>query len=341
MQKELNESIYNLLKKIKNMNFSNILNKESSLLFKNWLSNLISERFIEIAKIIDEIIYLAKKRKINLVLLDDSINTFERTIALVCKKIGVSTMVIQHGLMGGAIPPITDYVLAFGEESKKKYVEIGFPKEKIIVTGSPQYDSLIEESGIANRLKKSKKILYIVDAVNNNELIPNYHLTKKEQKEILRILYKVIEKKFPDYKLIVKGRKNWDLNNLPKFIAKQENFKNLEFLIETNKMELLKSARIVIIHYTTMGLEAMIFDKPIISIEFKGLEKWNNFTNMNNVKMVYNEKQLENAIKKSLNESEKDKKEREKTLKNELYKLDGKATQRAVNFINNLLNKNK
>lgn len=309
-------------------------NTKNKIVLKK-IMDLLDEKFSLAVGIIDEISSLAEKKKINLFILDDGTDFFQKLVIGVCDKYGIPSVILQHGLIGGEVRPIGKYVMAFGEKSKEKYLNFGFDSERVIITGAPQYDSFTFNGG-SN--KKNKKILYVVDAVNNEELVAGHHITKKNQKEILKSLFRVMKKNFPGYELVIKGRKNWDLNGLIDYVAKEEGFTNYSFFVDADKNALLGSADVVIIHYTTMGIEAMLFGKPVISYEFEGMKKWNVFSRMNNVKFVYNEKELSRAIKKSLSEKDNWKK-RKKILENELYKLDGRSTKRAASFINGLLSR--
>ncbi|OIO80976.1 hypothetical protein AUJ84_02045 [Candidatus Pacearchaeota archaeon CG1_02_32_132] len=313
------------------VNFSDLENK----IIKNIIWKMLNEKFNLAMNIIDELECLAMKRKIDLFILDDGADFFQKLVINVCNIYGIPSIILQHGLISGEAKSIGDYVLAFGEKSKEKYIKFGFNPDEIIIVGAPQYDSFCFRDKNTNR---NKKILYVVDAVNNEELIAGHHLTKKCQKEILKSLFRVMKKDFPDYGLVIKGRKNWDLNGLIDYVAKEEKFTNYSFFIDADKDELLSSADAVIIHYTTMGIEAMLFGKPVISYEFRGMEKWNVFSRMKNVKFAYNEKELGEAIKRSINEKQDGEKIR-KILESELYKLDGKSTKRAVSFINGILSK--
>ena len=76
-----------------------------------------------------------------------------------------------------------------------------------------------------------------------------------------------------------------------------------------------------------MGLEALILNKPLISISFKDLDRTNTYKKAKFVDVVYNGEQLEKAIKNKKVGVDRD------FMKKQLYKLDGKSSQRAVDFI--------
>jgi UDP-N-acetylglucosamine 2-epimerase len=127
--------------------------------------------------------------------------------------------------------------------------------------------------------------------------------------------------------------------NLPKEIAKEEGFTNFEVIEKTDNTKLMNEAEIIIINYTTMGLESLILDKPIICYSFKDLEPVNPYRNSPAIKEVFDAKSLEKAIKKNLKQTPKDSQKRRESLKQHFDILDGKASERAAEFIEYLLQK--
>lgn len=330
---KLSSSLANFNKEIDNCNLS--FDNKLDPLLRYWIKDLSLNEFILFSSLIDKLFSLFKKKKINLILLDNDVNHFEKTLARVARLFSIPSIVIQHGACGselGFLPISADYFLAAGEYSKSWLIEKGAGKDKIIVTGSSQYDNFVK-----NEKKAGKNILYIVDAASNENLIPDHHPTKRKQKEILQIILRAM-KNFPDYKLIVKTRAGWDLNDLPSYLAKKSNFKNIKIIENADPIELINSADLVIIHQTTMGLESLLLNKPVISIEFKEIERFSIYNKTKAVKLVYNEAKLVKAMKESLSNPINEK-ARQEFLKNQLYKLDHQSSKRAIKFINMLLSK--
>ena len=180
-----------------------------------------------------------------------------------------------------------------------------------------------------------KKIVFITSCSNSHNALPEIAISKKKMKKTYKILYSAL-KKFPEYKLVVKGRKGWEMNNLPKLMAGQENYE-IEFIKDISPIKLLSNAEIVIIHVTTMALDALCLDKPVISIWFKDMDYFAGLEKGKGLKTVYNSKQLENAIRKCKIQTKENTMERKKYLEKELFKLDGKSSERIANFINKLI----
>lgn len=341
-QKRLIEDIEDFNKKTNNLQFLEDLNLEKELIpvLREWISYYLKFRFLEISGIINKMIKLIMKKKINLIMLYADINAFEKTLAQVGKRFNIPSIVIQHGVIGteaGFVPKSADYFLAFGKKSKEILINYGYPKKDIVITGSPQFDKYINQKIEKN---KQKKIVFIMGPPTDENINPELDVSKEKWKKVYEMLFKALNK-FPEYKLIIKWKGKGELDNLPEIIAKKENFQNMRIIDNINPIDLLSDADMVILTNSTMVFDALLLDKPVISINFKELEKFFNYKDLIPVRTVHNQKGLEMAIKKSKTQTKKELLEIKKSLNAELFKLDGGASDRVVNFINKLLLKKK
>ena len=126
------------------------------------------------------------------------------------------------------------------------------------------------------------------------------------------------------------------MNSLVEMIAKQENYK-IKFIEDTSPIKLLANAEIVILNNTSMILDALALNKQVISFWFKRLNKFSGYGKSKAIKTVYNSNQLVKAIKEGGQQTEKNILEIKKYLKGELFKLDGKSSQRISKFITKLI----
>lgn len=336
----LKKDFLNLKQKVIELNFSREFGTEIELeeILKEKLVSLIETKFLWISKQIEEIYNLMKKNKINLILLASDNSPFNIAIAKVAQIFEIPSIVIQHAINCTeiAFPMNSEYTFVFGDETKKWLIKNNSKKNKILVIGCSRYDKFIPKK---MEKRREKLILYIMETTNSDKFFPERSLTKKRQKQLLKMLFKVL-KKFPEYKLIIKTRSNWDMAELPSIIAKQEGFTNLEIIEKTDNIKLLNNSDIVIINHTTMGVEALLLNKPVISISFKDLDEGNAYKKIKAVDISYNQKQLENAIKKNMKQTKDDDLKREKSLSTCLLH-DGRVSQRAVYLINKILQGNK
>jgi len=311
------------------------MEKEIEKRVKIYLKQLIKYRFIESCEKINEVLGVLKKQNIKLFLSSADSDPSNLIISRVAKVFGVPTIGFQHGL--APVPEMdkiseSDYFLVYGPKIKKEYLKGDYSKKKIEIIGFPKCDCFKNENK-----KNTKKIIYAMEiGSGNRSLTPEIQLTKRKQKIILRRIFNVL-KKFPDYKLIIKTRVKWDMKGLPEVIAKEEGFKNFQVIEKTNNNDLINDCDVFLMNQTTMGLEALILNKPVISVSFKEYDKINPYRKIKGVPITNTEKQLEEAIKKAINETEQDVLVRRESL-NKFMPTDGKASERAFKIIEEILN---
>ncbi len=335
-EKIMKEEMMKLIEEIKKSDLVKEMDIENALLglLKKILTNIVNQ-FLDISRKMNEMFYLFENKKINLILLSEDDLELSKAIVRTGKRFNIPSLVFLHG-----IPCVTfgniegDFSFVFGEKVKKLYLRNRSRNEedskKVLAAGCPRYDNF-EKKGAEEKI-----ILYAMEVASGNHLVPETHLTKKRQKEVLKWIFNIM-KNLPDYKLIIKTRPGWDMTGLPEKIAKEEKFTNFKVIERADNAELLNRAKIVLFNHSTMGLEALLLNKRAISISFRNLDKINPYKKMKTVKKVYTKAQLEKAINKALkNEEEIDGEELNKYIL-----TDRKATQRAVEFIERFIHKEK
>jgi hypothetical protein len=331
---EHQEKLMSDINEFKQIDYKEIkLETELYSILEEWINYYIKNKFIEFSGIINHIISLIESNKINMIVLHSDSEPFGKTLAQVGRLYNIPSIVILHGLLGSEIsagyyPLSADYIVSFGKGSSERLTKLGIKKEKIIPLGSPQFDKYFT---------KRRKIVFITSCSNSHNALPEIGMSKKNIKKTCTMLYKAL-KKFPEYKLVVKGRKGWEMNNLPKLIAERENY-DIEFVEDVNPVELLSDAEMVIVNVTTMAIDSLCLNKSVISIWFKNMEeKVKGYKYSDSIRVVYNQEELERAIRECKNSSEE---KRKKYLESELESLDGKASERIASFINNLILEDK
>ena len=293
---------------------------------------MMGEKVPYIVELLEEFRNFAKSKKIDMVLLSNEDSPLLRGIVQLSKQFNIPTIHFQHGLYMSEIGTFVnaDYFFSIGELSKKQFLRCASKDSKIEVIGCPRYDKF-EKRNYGNK----KIILYAMEVASGNDLVPDAYLVKKRQKEILEQIFKVL-KNFPEYKLIIKTKPKWEMAKLPELVAKESNFSNFEVIEKTGNLKLLNESEIVIINRTTMGIEAILLDKPVISFSYKDLDKFNPYTKIDAVKVVYSSTQLKELMEKLISQKSKDLKKG--NFKQWLFYNKG-ASERAVKLIHKILNK--
>lgn len=304
-------------------------------IIRDGIKELLREALPKIVRWVEEFKILCGRKKVDILLMAEDTNPFARAVIETADLYKIPSIVFLHGLPAsevGFIPTLSTYTFVFGEKTHDYFVKNGSNKSKIIQIGCPRYDGFVEQK----KETSEKMIVYLMEIAGEGDLIPGTHLTKKNQKKALRDIFRVM-KNFPEYRLILKTRPGWNMKNLPKVIAKEENFTNFEVVEKTDNVTLMNSADIVIMNYTTMGLESLLLNKPTICYSFKHLEQVNPYKDATAIEKVFDAVSLEKAIKKNLRDSNKNSKKRVQTLKEHFVALDNKASKRAAKFIDLLL----
>lgn len=269
---------------IKILNKSKILRKCFLYFFENFYPNYYDEVF---------------KNKIDLVICTSQ-GTFQNDdfVLRAAKKNKSKTLAIilswDNSTTRGYPGCTTDCTIAWTNIMKKELVELSdLNKEKIKVFGSAQFDNYFKKTKISKKnflknykIKKNKKIIFFATRGPNtyafnpeiielicrnikNENLPNsilivrihplhYALKKKKQYNLLFKKYKFLEKKYIDILRI----------NYPNLISK-----NFDFSLNKNDIDqlhsLIKYSNLTVNIFSTINLEACIFDKPAINVCFQ------------------------------------------------------------------------
>jgi hypothetical protein len=326
LQDELKENLNKIKNNLYKIKFK--ISKETEKIILGNTFNFISSELYRTSSLIEEFNSLVEKNKIDMVILPEEDLPLSRIIVQISKEKKIPTLIFQHGFFQNETSNFIEspFYFVFGNSSKELAEKYVSEKTQINIIGCPRYDSFYKYSS-----KEKKQIVYAMEVANEEVIIPNVHLTRKRQKEILRNLFQIL-KKFPDYKLILKIRPNWNLKELITSVSKEEHFFNFEIIEKTNNIKLLNESKLIIINHTSMGLEALLLGKPVISFSYRDLNKMNPYTKINNFKVVYSKKGFEDSLKCALKE--------EKTPKidisNEII-FDDKASERANKAIEKIM----
>ncbi|ODS40494.1 hypothetical protein BEH94_06720 [Candidatus Altiarchaeales archaeon WOR_SM1_SCG] len=303
--------------------------------------------------------------KPDIIIIGSEYSNLERAICIAAKLKGIPTLAIQHGGIGPYHPgyiylkedispegsvespycPITDKIVLYGPYDKKNLTEVSsYPENSVIVTGQPRYDILARANEIYNKektfeklnLDKSKKlVVWATNTINFDEYA----------KKHINAVFDSIEKLSSEVQLVIKKH---PASYLPDLIydeiAKNFGFKPIIMRTEIDTLELLYASDLLIMEQSTVGLEAMILDKPVITLNFSGEPDYYHYAESGAVLGVYNEKDLIINIEKALYDKktqERLKKAREKFVYEHAYKQDGKATERVCDSIEEMIKESK
>ena len=264
-----------------------------------------------------------------------SLNLLGRKIR---NRIFPATNQVKYG-HGGATK-----IAVWGNYTKNLLIAENVDASKIVVTGSPRYDRFcnlnINKKNIMQKLgllQHKSTVLYI-----DQRLIQNRIFSEKETYEYTRDIFKAVLQ-LPETQLVVKLRegpgKDVSLKLTNRII---KDIKRNNEIVVTDKYlyELLIIADVVIIFYSTVGMEAILLDKPVVSVNFSGFEPYP-YVKSGAVLGCYTPEDIRPTIKRALyNQSTKHllAEKRKNFIYNHLYKRDGKTSKRIANLIIQMAN---
>jgi hypothetical protein len=217
----------------------------------------------------------------------------------------------------------------FGDITRNFLIGIGYDKNIVTKVGQPRYDSFYWMKNNFDKVKLKKKLGLPLDKkiifLATQPIPGNEKITYEIMKSI---------KNIDDVFLVVKTHpREYDLDFYFEYSKKHNvNFK----LFKDNLYELLFCSDLLITKNSTVALEAMIFDIPVITTNLVGLPDIFPFSKFNCTLQIDDP----NLYKKSVSDLLFSKDEINKALNKQksflskyLYKLDGKSSERIFNLL--------
>lgn len=193
----------------------------------------------------------------------------ELTLSLLAKKYHiVSILVSPRTIIFNEEPSLfntTDLISTAGKQAYQKLIKLGVPKTKIIIAGDPSYQYI--SSKPKNQVYRllgikdlSKKIILLISDRTNPLL------SKEEKKQTFKIVSQAV-KKIKNAVLVIKPHptekkhrlveetKSWQINNA----IISDNY-------QLELFDLLKYCQVVLLAWSMTGLEATMFNRPVIVV---------------------------------------------------------------------------
>ncbi len=207
------------------------------------------------------------KVSVGKIILMTDVHKLSRISTFLARDLMIPTYVIQHGATVGEegyMPIIADKMLVWGESSKNWFTKRGQSADKIEIVGSPRMDMVVyggvDQSCLNQR--EWKKVLVVMSMV------------AFERTFLLTIKDALMRCEIKDVEVIVKLHPGGavDFSFMPNEVFKQSGLEYKVLRFENTKM-LLKETDIVIVTNSTVGMEAIIENKPIF--QFKSNDYFN------------------------------------------------------------------
>ena len=277
-----------------------------------------------------------------------------RTITKVCKMHHIQTLVIQHGATSGdmagfhVMPIEADKQAVWGIISKEWAVKRGKPPETQVITGNPRYDSIVtgkkdekEKLKVYSKLGIDRQKGIVIIATSWYAGVSSSYTPEEVEEFISKTLEAM--KEFPEKQVVVKLHPG-DFETYNEITKKIANELKIDIFITRHYLwELLDMCDLLITHSSTVGLEAMLLNKPVITFYSKEISPLIPYHTTESVVRVHESSNLISAIRSVLYDK-KLQAELEKARRQFIYEYaywqDGKASQRVANLIENMIKEN-
>lgn len=310
------------------------------------LSTFFLEDIPRMISDIDKLDEILKEKKIKIAVLRNDSKELERTIIFCLRLSKIPSLVIQHGVIADLKHHIllADKFAAWGKASVDWYNRFGNPPEKFEVTGNPHFDTLVNWRPKLSRQTLCKQlnldpnkgiILFATQQINKFSSFLTDDLFWVMADKVLTAM-----KQFPDKQLIIKADPYEDVAPYRERISAGL-YNNAVAVRDVDIYTLIFMSELVIVFNSTVGLEAMVFDKPLITVNLTKREDTVPFAEKGAALGVYEEANLIPAIKQALSDPEAIsglKIARSRFIEEYAYGIDGKASERISNLIKYLLN---
>jgi hypothetical protein len=230
----------------------------------------------------------------------------------------------------------SDFIIATGEDCVQALVMDGVDPKKIILVGNPKFD-VIASHGTAQDREHVRRLL----GANPGDLlfsVTSYMLAPGTAQWVRALVRQL--KSFPSgFKLIIRPHPDESPVEYER-ILKEEEFANATISTDVPLYSLLNASDIVFTGMSTVGSEAVLFDKPLICLNLSENPYSVRYDEDGVALLVKSEKDILPTIETVLH-NEKVRHElgeaRKRFRESLAYKLDGHAAKRFVEAIRSLL----
>ena len=262
-------------------------------------------RIISNFKLLDN---LCQRLDIKSVLLRNDVKEQERTIILSLRLHKIPSLIMQHGILAesnGHNELLADKFIAWGKASADWYSKFGNSKDKFFIAGNPRFDTLKDWKpklsrdvlyGKLGRDLNKKTILFATQQVNKFSSFWTDDLFWVMADELLKCI-----KGRPGIQLIIKCDPYEDVlpyNRIAAYYPDAQVTTIRNFDIYT----LIYNSDLVVTLDSTVGLEAMLFDKPLITFNLTTREDRVPYAQKGAAVAVYKDDALGDAIERVLND---------------------------------------
>jgi hypothetical protein len=291
---------------------------------------------------IDMLEKVIQRKKIKIAVLRNDVKEQERTLILALRLHKIPSLVMQHGILAesnGHNILLADKFAAWGRASVEWYGRFGNPSERFAVTGNPRFDILTDWRPRFSRQELCKRlgldedkgiVLFATQQVNRFSSFWTEDLFWVMAGKLLEAM-----RQFPNKQLVIKADPYEDTAPYRERIMAGP-YNNAVATKKTDIYTLIYFSELVITQDSTVGLEAMVFDKPLITVNLTKRQDRVPYAEKGGAVGVYKGADLPSAVRQALTDEKTIsglKAGRKEFIRDYAHALDGKARARAAGVL--------
>lgn len=305
----------------------------------------------------DAMASFVRHEKPDVILVVGEQRVYGRCFLAAAQALGVPTVGVQHGVIsrdhsqyahsaedvprngrfiGTTLCPIPDRTAVYGELFKRTLIDKGgYPPESVVVTGQPSYDFLYNtrDNGAKERICRQLDIdpekEIVVLATQTHRGFSDY-----QNRLLLETVFDAMQE-FPQNKLVVKLHPAEDAALHRRVARARRLLDDVVIVKDVNLFDLLLASEVLITAHSTVALEAMLFGKPVITVNVTGTPDVMPYAESGAAVGVSDAAELVRAIRSVLtgeNVRRRLAESRDSFLADCLHPVDGKAARRVVDL---------
>jgi spore coat polysaccharide biosynthesis protein SpsF len=310
------------------------------------LGELTTKTFQELKMQIDAINAFFDKHDIGFVLVDEDVCEFNKTLVQIANQRHIPTMVVEHGITGhkrGFCPVSADGIAAWGRIPAQQLRDWGVPATKIKMLGAPHFDryasgvprsreEILERLGLSHARDK-KIVLYPANRLRVVEY--GFLRTKPSFAEGRDLLHAIVEAiaPHPEQFLIIKIHPGDKGEHFQSLMKRYPNFSRYTILDNGAMEDLLHASSVVVNWASTVGLEALMMDRPVVNVNLFGKPDFIPFVQAHAAYDVRKAEDIAKAIAEAVGNPRAWANERKAFLQEYCSGVDGLASQRVLRHV--------
>ena len=227
-------------------------------------------------------------------------------------------------------------IAVLSPSAKEWFARDGFPSDRLYVIGQPRFDLIQKQPFDPKRLRaelglpEDKGIIVLA----TQPMVESFIWTEKEREKFIEVVVGAM-KDFSEKRLVIKLHPDENMAVYRQILGKIGDDK-IVLCRDTDTYELLNACDLLITFYSTVALEAMLFRKPVVSVNLFGKADIFPFALSGAALGVSRAEELIPAVRKALYDAaareELFSKSREFAYEH-AYKTDGRASERGAELI--------